>query len=193
MRNTLGGLVATLIGSWLMVFILNQSQPAYPQEVASIWVLLAGSYSLSQSYVALFNPLTVGSYMLVWLIVGLVIAPFSKSGWNAVRTAVWTGVWVSIWALTSTLLLNPAFWIDANRNWSLLLLFTSTIVTANIALLSAYPTTRIIRMTHREGELPIPEKIETICECGAVFKSKPMLCSECGKVFSEEYAVTEES
>ncbi|MHA2119028.1 MAG: hypothetical protein ACW98J_08910, partial [Candidatus Thorarchaeota archaeon] len=129
MRNTLGGLAATLIGSWLLVFMLSQSQPAYPPEVASIWVLLAGSYSLSQSYLALFNPLVVVSYMLVWLIMGLVIAPFSKSGWNTVRTAVWTGVWISIWTLTSTLLLNPAFWIDANRNWSLLLLFTSTIMT----------------------------------------------------------------
>jgi hypothetical protein len=48
-------------------------------------------------------------------------------------------------------------------------------------------------MTHREREHPIPEKIETICECGAMFKSIPMMCSECGKIFSEEYTATEES
>ena len=193
MRNMLGGLMATLIGSALLILLLNQSQPAYPHEVASLWVLLAGSYSLSQSYAALFNPLTLGSYILVWLIMGLVIAPFSKSGWNAVRTAVWTGVWISIWALTSILLLNPAFWSDASRNWTLLLLFTSTIVAANITLLSAYPITRLIKMAHRERELPIPEKIETICECGAVFKSKPLVCSECGRTFSEEDGANENS
>ncbi|MHA1924398.1 MAG: hypothetical protein ACXABV_13225 [Candidatus Thorarchaeota archaeon] len=191
MRNTLGGLMATLIGSGLMIFLLNQSQPTYPPEVDSLWLILAGSYRLSQSYIALFNPLTIGSYILVWLIMGLVIAPFSKSGWNAVRTAVWTGVWVSIWALTSVLLLNPAFWSDASRNWNLLLLFTSTIVAANITLLSAYPITRLIKMAHREREVPIPEKIETVCECGAVFKSKPLVCSECGRTLPKEDGAAE--
>ncbi|MHA2042373.1 MAG: hypothetical protein ACW975_10975 [Candidatus Thorarchaeota archaeon] len=124
---------------------------------------------------------------------GLVIAPFSKSGWNAVRSAVWTGVWVSIWALTSILLLNPAFWSDPNRNLDLLLLFTSTIISASLTLLSAYPISRIIRIARRERELPIPEKIETICECGAVFKSKPLVCSECGRTLSEEDASIENS
>jgi hypothetical protein len=31
------------------------------------------------------------------------------------------------------------------------------------------------------SEAKPPEKIETVCECGAVFKSRPMLCSECGR------------
>ncbi len=191
MRNLLGGLLGTLIGSWLLVFILNLSQPTYPQEVAALWVLLAGSYSLSQSYAALFNPLMVVAYVVVWLVIGLVLAPFSKSGWNAVRTTVWTGVWISIWALTSILLLNPTFWNDPSRNWDLLILFTSTIITANIALVTTYPVARIIKSARRERELPVPEKIETICECGAVFKSKPLVCSECGRMISEEIAVND--
>ena len=88
MRNMLGGLLATLIGSLLLVYILDLSQPAYPQEVIAIWALLVGSHSLSHSFTVFFDPLMLASYLLVWLIMGLVIAPFSKSGWNAVRTAV---------------------------------------------------------------------------------------------------------
>jgi hypothetical protein len=184
MRNMLGGLLATLTGSWLLAFILNISQPAYPQEVIVLWRFLAGSYSLSQSYAVLIEPLLLVLYLLVWLAMGFVIAPFSKSGWNAVRTAVWTGVWVSIWALASILLLNSAFWSDPSRNLNLLLIFTSTIIASNLTLLSAYPITRIVRMARRERELPIPDKIETICVCGAVFKSRPLVCSECGRTLS---------
>ncbi|MHA2003430.1 MAG: hypothetical protein ACW960_04915 [Candidatus Thorarchaeota archaeon] len=193
MRNMLGGLLAAFIGSLLLVYIFDLSQPAYPQEVIAIWALLVGSHSLSQSYTIFLDPFMLASYLLVWLIMGLVIAPFSKSGWNAVRSAVWTGVWVSIWALTSILLLNPAFWSDPNRNLDLLLLFTTTIIAASLTLLSAYPISRIIRIARRERELPIPEKIETICECGAVFKSKPLVCSECGRTLSEEDASIENS
>ncbi|MFW9966632.1 MAG: hypothetical protein ACFFEA_05705 [Candidatus Thorarchaeota archaeon] len=184
MRNMLGGLLATLTGSWLLVFILNISQPAYPQEAIVLWRFLAGSYSLSQTYAVLIEPLLLVLYLLVWLAMGFVIALFSKPGWNAVRTAVWTGVWISIWSLASILLLNPGFWSDPIRNWDLLLLFTSTIIASNITLLSAYPIARIMKMAHRERELPIPVKIETMCECGAVFKSRPLVCSECGRALS---------
>ncbi|MFW9887324.1 MAG: hypothetical protein ACFFER_04035 [Candidatus Thorarchaeota archaeon] len=186
MRNMLGGLLAAMIGSWLLVFILNLSQPAYPQELIFLWNLLAGSQYLSDTYTFLSDPSTLVSYLLVWLIMGLILAPFSKSGWNSVRTAIWTGVWISICAVTSILLLNPAFWSNPGRNWSLLILFTSTIMTASITLLSAYPAIRIIRLAFRERELPIPERIEARCQCGAVFKSKPMVCSECGRTLLYE-------
>ncbi|MFX0055223.1 MAG: hypothetical protein ACFFAD_09870 [Candidatus Hermodarchaeota archaeon] len=186
MRNMLGGLLAAIIGSWLLAFILNLSQPAYPQELIFLWVLLAGSQYLSHTYTLLSDPFTLVSYLAVWLIMGFIIAPFSKSGWNSVRTAIWTGVWVSIWALTSILLLNPAFWSDPNRNWSLLILFTSTILTSSITILPGYPVSRIIRLVSRERELPLPERIETRCQCGTVFKSKPMVCSECGRILSNE-------
>ncbi|MHA2140981.1 MAG: hypothetical protein ACXADC_17235 [Candidatus Thorarchaeota archaeon] len=186
MRNLLGGLLGTVLGSYILVLILNLSQPAYPQEVTAIWMLLAGSYNLSQSFVALLNPLTVVSYLIVWLAIGLITGLFSKSGWNAARTAVWTGVWICILAITSVLLIDPTFWSDPDRNWSLLLLFASTIVAANLTLLSAYPITRVMKMLRQEKELPIPEGIQTKCECGAVFKSKPMICSECGRILAEE-------
>ncbi|MFW9862580.1 MAG: hypothetical protein ACFFET_09865 [Candidatus Thorarchaeota archaeon] len=189
MRNMLGGLLAAIIGSWLLVFILNLSQPAYPQELIFLWGLLTGSQYLSHTYTLLSDPFALVSYSAVWVIMGFIIAPFSKSGWNSVRTAVWTGVWVSVWALTSILLLDPAFWSDPNRNWSLLILFTSTIMTASISLLSAYPAARIIRLASRERELPIPEKIETRCQCGAVFKSKPIVCSECGRTLHNERTI----
>ena len=152
MRNMLGGLLAAFVGSWLLVFILNLSQPAYPQELIILWGLLAGSQYLSHTYMLFSDPLTLASYFLVWLIMGLIVAPFSRSGWNSVRTAIWTGVWVSIWALTSILLLDPAFWSDPSRNWSLLILFTSTILAASLTLLSAYPISRIIRLASRERD-----------------------------------------
>jgi hypothetical protein len=65
-------------------------------------------------------------------------------------------------------------------------LFISTIMTASITLFSAYPLSRIIQLASRESELPIPEGIETSCRCGTVFKSKPMVCSECGRTLSHE-------
>ncbi|MFW9912562.1 MAG: hypothetical protein ACFFEU_08820 [Candidatus Thorarchaeota archaeon] len=189
MRNMLGGLLAAFIGSWLLVFILNLSQPAYPQEFIFLWWFLAGSHYLSHTYTVLSDPFTLISYLLVWLIMGPIVSLFSKSGWNSVRTAIWAGVWISIWALTSILLLDSTFWNDPNRNWSLLILFTSTIMTASITLLSAYPVTRIIRLASRERELPIPERIEARCQCGAVFKSKPIVCSECGRTISYEHSI----
>ncbi|MFX1262052.1 MAG: hypothetical protein ACFFAZ_08200 [Promethearchaeota archaeon] len=189
MRNMLGGLLAAFIGSWLLVFTLNLSQPAYPQGLIFLWGFLTGSQYLSHTYTVLSDPFTLVSYLLVWLIMGLIVAPFSKSGWNSVRTAIWAGVWISIWAVTSILLLNPDFWSDPNRNWSLLILFTSTIMTASITLLSAYPVTRIIRLAFRERESPIPERIEARCQCGAVFKSKPMVCSECGRTLSYKQSI----
>ena len=193
MRNMLGGLLAAFVGSWLLVFILNLSQPAYPQELIFLWGFLTGSQYLSHTYTVLSDPFTLVSYLFVWLIMGLIVAPFSKSGWNSVRTAIWAGVWISIWAVTSILLLNPEFWSDPNRNWSLLILFASTIMTASITLLSAYPVTRIIRLAFRERELPIPERIEARCQCGAVFKSKPIVCSECGRTFSYEHSIDDDA
>jgi hypothetical protein len=68
MRNMLGGLLAAFIGSLLLVYIFDLSQPAYPQEVIAIWALLVGSHSLSQSYTIFLDPFMLASYLLVWLI-----------------------------------------------------------------------------------------------------------------------------
>jgi hypothetical protein len=37
----------------------------------------------------------------------------------------------------------------------------------------------------KQSEVPIPQLIETRCQCGAVFKSKPLICSECGAVLRD--------
>lgn len=186
MRNLVGGLIGAVLGSWLFAIMMNAVQPAYPPEVLVIWQLLAGSHLLSYSVTQLLEPATVIYYILIWLFIGGIIAPFSKSAWNAVRTSVWTGVWISIFAVTSVLLLDPNFWSSTSRNWELLVLFVSTTVAALLALLSATPIVRLLEIIRREAAQPIPEKIETICECGAVFKSKPLLCSECGRTLSTD-------
>jgi len=59
--------------------------------------------------------------------------------------------------------------------------FIGTMLISLFAIPSAIPITIIIEKVRRQSEEPIPEKIETTCECGAVFKSNPLICSECGK------------
>ncbi|MFW9846486.1 MAG: hypothetical protein ACFFD6_07050 [Candidatus Thorarchaeota archaeon] len=186
MRNLIGGLIGAVLGSWLLIIMMSAIQPAYPPEAAAIWPILAGSHLLSQSLAQLLVPTTVLYYILIWLIIGVIISPFSRSLWNAVRTSIWTGVWTSIFAVISILLLEPDFWNGATRNWDLVILFASTTIIALLALLSATPIVRLLEEIRKETAQPLPEKIETICECGAVFKSKPLLCSECGRKLSAD-------
>jgi hypothetical protein len=46
---------------------------------------------------------------------------------------------------------------------------------------SSIPAVRIISKFRKEKDLPPPERIETICQCGVVYKSRPLLCAECGR------------
>ena len=186
MRNFVGSLVAVVIGSITIVVLLGLAQPAYPEPFGMIWFLLAGSSTLQST---LFNPLTpmlVILYIVSWIIIGLVIGPFSKPGWNTVRSALWVGLIHAIFALISKLFLEPGFWESANRNLDLLSLFITSIILSILTLPSAIPTAMIVERFGRQAEPPIPSKIETVCECGAVFKSNPIICSECGKTLNPE-------
>ena len=181
MRNFLSGLVAITIGSLAIVLLLGLGQPPYPEPFNLIWFLLAGSSALQST---LFNPLTavlVTQYIAIWFLIGVIIGPFSKAGWNTVRSALWVGLIHAIFALGSLLLLDSAFWGSASRNFDLLSQFVTSLILSVLALPTAIPTAMLFDRIGQQSELPIPTKIETVCECGAVFKSNPLLCSECGR------------
>ena len=184
MKNFVSGLLAVIIGSTVIVILLGIAQPAYPEPFSMVWFLLAGSSALQST---LFNPLApmlVGLYISSWLIIGLVIGPFSKPGWNTVRSAIWVGLIHAVLALISLLFLDSEFWDSASRNFDLLSQFVTSLILSLLTLPSALPTALIVDRLGRQAESPIPSKIETICECGAIFKSNPLICSECGRTLN---------
>jgi hypothetical protein len=184
MRNFVGSLLAVVIGSVVIVILLGLAQPTYPEPFDLVWFLLAGSSALQST---LFNPLTpmvVSLYIGSWAIVGLVIGLFSKPGWNTVRSAIWVGLIHAVLALTSLLFLDSEFWGSASRNLDLLFQFVTSLVLSILALPSAIPVAMLIERLGRQTEPTVPSKIETVCECGAVFKSNPVICSECGRTLN---------
>lgn len=172
----------------MITMILGLSQPPYPEPFSMIWFFLIGSSSLQSTFSNILDSSVVLMYMGSWVIIGLIIGPFSKAGWNTVRSAVWVGLIHAILALASLLLLDPSFWditINPARNIELLYQFATSFLVALLALPSALLSAMIINRLRKQIDPPVPIKIETICECGAVFKSKPMLCSQCGKRLSD--------
>lgn len=185
MRNSLGGLIGILIGSLTIVLLLSIPDPVYSWPYSSVWFIFSGSNALKSSIDGLLNLDTTVSYILTWIIVGLFIAPFSKKGWNTLRSALWGGLFLGIIAIASHILLHTEFWIAPTRNIELFYHFAISILVSLFALLSAIPTTFVIERIRKQSEEPIPEKIETSCECGAIFKSNPLICSECGRQLRE--------
>lgn len=184
MRNFVSGVLAVIVGSIVIVILLGLAQPAYPEPFSMIWFLLAGSSALQSTLSNPLTPMIVVLYISSWVIIGLVIGPFSKPGWNTVRSALWVGLIHAIFALISLLLLDSAFWGSASRNLDLLSQFIISLILSILTLPSALPTAMIVDRLGRQAEPPIPSKIETVCECGAVFKSNPMICSECGRTLN---------
>ncbi|MFW9945069.1 MAG: hypothetical protein ACFFB7_08730 [Candidatus Sifarchaeia archaeon] len=181
MRNLLGGLTGSVIGAWCLVMLLSLDPVPYPSPFDTVWVLLAGCESLQQSLLRLLDPSTTVAFLVSWVAIGVIIAPFSKSYWNAVRTSVWVGVIIGILSLSSILVLNPTFWTSASRNWDVVVLFGTSIIVGLFSLVAALPLVKLISLAQKETKLPPPVSIRTTCECGAVFKSRPLLCSECGR------------
>ncbi len=188
MRNSLSGFAAVVVGSYIIVGFLGLVQPIYLSPVGLAWPLLAGSYALQSTFSSILNPSFTLVYVISWIVVGLIIGPFSKVGWNTLRSAIWVGLILAIFALASFLLdpANASFWTDPSRNVGLFYHFTTSLIISLLALPSALLIAVVSRNLQRETEQPIPEKIETICECGAVFKSRPMMCSECGRQLNED-------
>ena len=185
MKNSLGGLVAILVGSATIVALLNIQNPVFSWPYNSVWLIFSGSSALIATLGNILNPELIIGYILTWIIIGLIIAPFSKKGWNTLRTSLWAGLFLGIFSLVTLLLENPNFWILPTRNLQLVYHFLTSIIVTLLALPSAIPVTMIKERIMKHAEEPIPDKIETSCECGAVFKSNPLICSECGRQLRE--------
>lgn len=181
MRNSLGGLIGVLLGAFAIVVLGGVVNPTYSWPYSTIWIILSGSSVLKSTIDGISDPSTILGYILTWIIIGVVVAPFSKKGWNTLRSAIWVGIILGILSLASVLLLNPDYWTSPTRNLDLVYHFVMSISISLFAIPSAVPTTLVIHRLRKQAEAPIPEKIETSCECGAVFKSNPLICSECGK------------
>ncbi|TFG32645.1 hypothetical protein EU528_02865 [Candidatus Thorarchaeota archaeon] len=185
MRNVLGGLVGIIAGSIVVVTLAGLSNPMYSEPYSIIWFILSGSDALRLSLDGFLNPNVSIAYIVTWLIIGVIIGLFSKKGWNTLRSALWVGLILGILSLASIMLLDAGYWIAPTRNLELLYHFTGSIIISLSAMPGAIPITFLIERIMRQAEEPIPEKIETICDCGAVFKSNPLICSECGKQLRE--------
>ncbi len=181
MRNLLGGLVGVLIGSFVLVLLVGLTNPVYYWPYSTIWIILSGSSALKSTVNGISNSTTLLGYILTWIIIGMVISPFSKNGWNTVRSAVWVGIILGILSLVSVLLLDADYWTSPTRNINLVYHFVTSLGVSLCVIPSAFPSTLVIDRIKKQAEMPIPEKIETSCECGAIFKSNPLICSECGK------------
>ena len=190
MRNLLGGLIGAILGSISLVVVLQLEPATYPDPYNSLAIILTGCVSLSESLLDFLNANTFLLHFAVWLFIGLITGIFSDSNWNSVRTAVWVGVIVCLLSIASILLLDPAFWPSSDRNLRLVLLFSGSIISALLTLPSCLVVIAVKKKIMEETEPSAPEKIETICECGAVFKSIPQLCSECGATLSDDESVT---
>ena len=179
MRNIIGGLVGALLGSSVIVILLALPPTEYPSPIGTSRLTMPVA-----SATGLLSSTTWILYVMVWIAIGLVTAPFAKSEWNAVRTALWVGVFISIFAVSSALLLDPSLWtLDRDaRNVYLALQFASGIGYSLLSLVSAIPLAILLQKARRKADVPPPIKIETICECGAIFKSAPLMCAECGRV-----------
>ena len=167
----------------MIVILLVLPPTEYPPPFGLFWMIFSGSDSLLASATGLLSSTTWISYIMAWIAIGLVTAPFAKSEWNAVRTALWVGVFISVFAVSSTFLLDPSFWtVDRDaRNIYLVLQFASGIVHSLLSLVISIPLATLLQKARRESDAPPPIKIETVCLCGAVFKSAPLMCAECGR------------
>ncbi|MBD3406661.1 MAG: hypothetical protein GF411_11150 [Candidatus Lokiarchaeota archaeon] len=183
MRNMIGGIIGAIIGTICIVFLRNPEPITYPSPYDILSPLLHGSILLQDlSMLFLFHGLL--GYLLVWFAVGLIGGIFSESKWNTIRTVFWTGVVIAILSIISMILEDSTFWTgDQNeRNLIILFQFIKSIGASMLALLSAVPVVLVKKQILSENESIAPPIIESTCECGAVFKSNPIICSECGNV-----------
>ncbi|MGY5874487.1 MAG: hypothetical protein RTU30_01965 [Candidatus Thorarchaeota archaeon] len=185
MKNMVGGFIASVIGSIMIVSLAGMTQ-IYPAPFDVMWIFLTGATGLHPITLIVNSGLML-PYITTWIVMGCVEGLFSDSKWNAVRTAMWVAIIITLLSLVSALIIDPALWNieQTQRNWSLVLHLVGSLLISMTSLVGAIPVVSILGYFRREREIPPPERIETICDCGAVFKSNPMLCSECGSSLRE--------
>ncbi len=181
MRNSVGGVIAALLGAWTLANAIGTASSGDLIET-----VLSGASSLSAT-ISSINEYTATVWRLMtWGLMGIAEGLFSKRGWNSVRTTCWAGVTIASLSLISTLIREPQFWNSPDRNMSILILFVLTLIAAQTSLILSIPTASLAERLKTARVPPVPEKIEAICACGARFKSRPRICSECGRTLVTE-------
>ncbi len=179
MRNFLGAISAVIIGTYLIS--ATPAEP-YPQPLSIMGFLLAGSTVLLDTLNVLMTERAL-MILATWIVMGLTMGIASDSKGNMMRTVMWTGFILSMASLIDLFALNPALWTAdmVERNIAIVVRVIKGPLVALIGLIMALPTvTAINRFRRPEAAQLTP--ILTKCECGAVFKSRPVLCSECGRM-----------
>jgi hypothetical protein len=193
MRNLFGAIIGFLVGTLLVVYFVSLSPNVYPQPFDVIWFLLDGAHQLELTYSSFFTPGQGIVVLGIWIIIGAISSPFSKNETNTVRTSFWIGIIVGTFSVASLLLNDPGLWDSPERNLVLILDYIQAILSSFVSLISAIPLVWIRKKFLREKDLVPPTKIETVCECGAVFKSKPMICAECGQSLVDSTSLSTDS
>ncbi|MHA1960177.1 MAG: hypothetical protein ACW99U_08105 [Candidatus Thorarchaeota archaeon] len=187
MRNFLGALISVFVGASLTVNIQGLVSPSYPAPLDIGWFILAGSESLVSSVLDAMNPTDALVSIAVWIIMGMIAGLAANSRWNTVRSVLWMGALVAILGLVSVFALTPGLWFQeqAARNAMILIRLLTALTISTVSMIGALPTTVLIQAARKKTFAVPPERIVTRCECGAVFKSKPLICSECGRVLDD--------
>ena len=187
MRNFLGGAVGFLIGTALSLLLITTNAPEFPQSVQILVPILVGAQLLHPSAVA-NNIDLLPIYIIIWLIVGVFSGLSATSKWNTLRTSLWVSIFVVLFSLLSLLILDPTLWTadQLQRNWGIILHFIAGLCVIPLTIPTAIPVYMIINKIQTEAEQPQPEIIETRCICGAVFRSNPLICSDCGRKLRED-------
>ena len=187
MRNFLGGALGFLIGVALSLLLLATSTPEFPQSVEILVPILVGAQLLHPTEVA-NNFELFPIYVIIWLIIGVFSGLSATSKWNTLRTSLWVSIFVVLFSLLSIFILDPTLWTadQLQRNWGLILHFVAGLCVIPLTMPTAIPVYVIINRIQTEAEQPQPEKIETRCICGAVFRSNPLICSDCGRILRED-------
>ncbi len=180
MKNLIGGVIGALVACVVISFMSGIPLSTYPDPFNQIGFILDGPPLLETAYFSFFNARSLVNLLIVIVFSGIVLVLFSKNQGSVVRTILWMGASLGSIHVASVLLMNPAFWTSADRNFALLMIYIQNILISIPTIVASVPLMRFKAWLNR-GEVLIPPKIETICECGAVFKSRPMICSECGK------------
>jgi len=184
MKNLFGGILGAIVACTFISFMNLTPLHAYPEPFNQIWFLLDGPRFLENAILMLSNPQSIAGLLTSLCGAGIILSLFSKTPGNAIRTTLWMGASLGSFYLASVLLVDPVFWTSIDRNIVLVMLYIQNILVSLFSLIVTIPLVRVRRWLGNRGPALVPPKIETKCECGAVFKSRPMICSECGKVLN---------
>ncbi|MFW9849002.1 MAG: hypothetical protein ACFFF4_07665 [Candidatus Thorarchaeota archaeon] len=192
MRNILGGITGGIVGS-LLASMFMLPIPNFPEPFNYLGFLFYGSEILSNTAEGIVSLSFVIEFLIMWLAIGFIISFFSENGLNVIRTALWLGVVIATFSVAGILLTNPSFWVSPERNGLLLIRYLQVILFSFLTLISAVPMVIMRKKLSKNQVVVAPEKIETTCECGAVFKSKPMICAQCGRTLIYSTSSTDSS